>query len=315
MAIYKPSELLNFLSELGISPKKGLSQNFLIDGNVIRKIAATAHLSADDLVLEIGPGPGSLTEELLMSGAKVIAVEKDRVLAKALERLQSPNRHLEIYCEDILDFPIEDVFKLALPVGKKAKVIANLPYHITTPILVKLVQLTHLFSTVHVMVQEEVARRFTAQPGTREYGSITLFLSFYCDCRYGFMVKKSCFYPEPKVNSAIVELKLKEPPYVSNQEAFFKTTRTAFSKKRKMLRSSLKDLYGSAKVTEALEQLKLNPQARPEDLSLTQWLPLFEQLNQTTLAAHQEALDGKGTEYASLDDFWADMGIEKNKTR
>jgi 16S rRNA (adenine1518-N6/adenine1519-N6)-dimethyltransferase len=273
MPIYKPSELLNFLDQLGIAPKKTLSQNFLIDGNVIRKIVATAHVSSEDTILEIGPGPGSLTEELLNNNATVIAIEKDRTLAQALERLKKEQHVLEIYCGDILDFPLEDALK-----GRKAKVIANLPYHLTTPILTRLIQLPHLFSSLFVMVQEEVARRFVAQPNTPDYSSFTLFLNFFCQCRYCFFVKKSCFYPEPKVNSAIVELKLRVPPVVSDQNAFFQTTRMAFSKRRKMLRASLKDLYGADHIETALTNCQLNPLSRPEDLSLEQWLAFFEEV-------------------------------------
>lgn len=278
MPIYKPSELLNFLSEWGANPKKSLSQNFLIDGNIIKKIVASAHVTKQEIVLEIGPGPGSLTEELLEAGAHVIAVEKDRLLATALERLQSADRKLEIFNQDIMEFPIEEVLKKRLSVGQKAKVIANLPYHITTPILAKLVQCTELFSTIHVMVQEEMARRMIAKAGSSEFSSFALFLSFYADCRYCFQVKRGCFYPSPKVDSAVVELRLKQPPDVSDVTGFFEATRTAFGKKRKMLRASLKELFGAEKVTEALTVLKLNPQARPEDLSLDDWLIFYETL-------------------------------------
>src|SRR5581483_10695297 len=131
MSIYKPSELQLFLSQLGIAPKKGLSQNFLIDGNILRKIVASAHVQPEDIILEIGPGPGSLTQIILETGAKVIAVEKDGILAQALERFKSPLNKLEIYCADILEFPFEDHFHP----DKKIKVIANLPYNVTTPIL------------------------------------------------------------------------------------------------------------------------------------------------------------------------------------
>lgn len=278
MPIYKPSELRQFLSELGISPKKALSQNFLIDGNIIRKIVQTANVQSDDVILEIGPGPGSLSEALVDSGATLIAVEKDRMLASALERLKSPNHKLVIFCEDIMEFPIEETAQRFLKEGQKAKVIANLPYHLTTPILAHLVPMKDTLSSLFVMVQEEVARRFVALPGTSEYSSFTIFLNFFTTPRYAFTVSKHCFYPEPSVQSAVVALDLKQPPYVSNQEQFFKTTRTAFSHRRKMLRASLKELYSPDKVTESLEKLGMNPLARPEELSLEQWIQLFELL-------------------------------------
>lgn len=282
MPMYKPSELLSFLEGLGISPKKGLSQNFLIDGNILNKIAATAKVTPGDLVVEIGSGPGSLTEQLLDKGAHVIAVEKDTVLAEALERFKTNENHLDIYNHDIMTFPLEETLQPHLTVDRKAKVIANLPYHLTTPIIVELVTKRHLFSHLILMVQDEVARRFTAAPNTGEYSSFTIFLNFYTHPKYAFTVNNTCFFPSPKVNSAIVVLELKEPPHVSDVEAFFKTTRTAFKQRRKMLRSSLRDLYAPADIEASLTQLGLNPLARPENLSLDQFLSFFEVLQKET---------------------------------
>jgi 16S rRNA (adenine1518-N6/adenine1519-N6)-dimethyltransferase len=276
MPIYKPSELRLFLDELGIAPKKGLSQNFLIDGNIIRKIVAAADVQPDDCILEIGPGPGSLTQALLETGAHIVAVEKDQVLAGALERLQTPTNQLEVFCDDILDFPLETKFAGQTNI----KVIANLPYHLTTPILVYLLSKRHLFSTFTLMVQDEVGRRFTASPGGKEYGSFTVFLDFYTIPRYAFTVSHNCFYPAPKVDSAVVVLASKTPPVVDSEEQFFQLTRTAFKQRRKMLRASLKSLFEPHLVSAALEQLGLNVQARPEELSLEDFLRLYAALPQ-----------------------------------
>ena len=278
MAIYKPSELREFLNALGISPKKALSQNFLIDGNIINKIIRCSEVEADDIVVEIGPGPGSLTEALLKSGASVIAVERDTILATALERLKEPTNQLQIFCEDIMDFPLEEKVKEALQPGKKAKVIANLPYHLTTPIIEKLITMNDLFSTLTLMVQEEVAYRFIGNPGTKEYSSFTVFLQFYSKPVFGFSVSSHCFFPSPKVNSAVVVLELKEPEKVSNVSAFFKFTRTAFGQRRKMLRGSLKEIYPPQRTMQALEIIGMKPEARPEELSLQQFIRLFELL-------------------------------------
>lgn len=280
MSIYKPSELRVFLNELGIFPKKGLSQNFLIDGNIIRKIIVASDVKSDDVILEIGPGPGSLTQALLETGAQIIAVEKDDILAKALERLQTSSQQLSIFCQDIMTFPLEEELSKKLKPGQKAKVIANLPYHLTTPIIARISPLYSLFSSLTVMVQEEVARRMTAQPGTSEYSSFTLFLRFYTHPHYAFTVSHNCFYPAPKVDSAIVNLQLHEPPL--NHEIasdFFKITRTAFEQRRKMLRVSLKNLFPSSKTEEALQVIGQNPLARPENLSLEEFLELFTHLN------------------------------------
>lgn len=276
MPIYRPSELRLFLDQLGISPKKRLSQNFLIDGNIIRNIVSVAKVHSEDTILEIGPGPGSLTQALLETGARIIAVEKDEILSRALERLQTSSQQLSVFCQDILTFPLKEEISRLIQGEKKAKVIANLPYHLTTPILVQIVPLRELFSSLTVMVQEEVARRFTAKPGTSEYGSFTLFLNFYTIPLYAFTVSRHCFYPVPKVDSAVVVLQLREPPLKGEDvEKFFQLTRSAFRHRRKMLRASLKDLFSSQRVEEALEMLGLNPLARPETLSLNQFLELY----------------------------------------
>lgn len=278
MPIYQPRELHKFLDELGVRPQKRLSQNFLVDGNILKKIVKTAEVSPDDLVVEIGSGPGSLTEELLASGAELIAVEKDRVFAKALERLKTREGKLDIYCDDIMTFPLDEILRSKLPEGKKAKVIANLPYHLTTPIVAKLVEKRNLLSSLVLMVQDDVAKRFVASHKTSEYSSFTIFLNFFTDPKYAFKVTRHCFYPAPKVDSAIVVLNLKEPPLVKSQEAFFQMTRTAFNQRRKMLRSSLKEIYPSERVEAALMHIGISRQSRPEELSLNNFLELYSYL-------------------------------------
>lgn len=276
MPIYKPSELRLFLNQLGISPRKGLSQNFLIDGNIVRKIVAASNVQPGDVVLEVGPGPGSLTQALLEAGACVVAVEKDQVLAQALEGQQTPDKRLHIYCEDIMDFKVEETLGLFLKEGQKAKIIANLPYHLTTPIIAQFVPLHSLFTSLIVMVQEEVGRRFTAVPNTSEYSSFTVFLEFYTQPKYEFGVSKQCFYPVPKVDSAVVSLTLKPPPLEEGSEGFFRMTRTAFEHRRKMLRASLRSLYDPKVISDALDAIGQNPLARPEALSLSDFLNLYK---------------------------------------
>lgn len=272
--MYQPSELMAFLRELSVTPKKGLSQNFLIDGNIVRKILKTADVQPEDVILEIGAGAGVLTQALLERGCRVLAVEKDPPFAHALNRLQTPSQHLTVYCEDILKFPITQQMAPLLQ-GKKGKVIANLPYHLTTHILISLAPLFEVFSSLTLMVQEEVARRLTAEPGSSVYGSLSVFLRFYSSPRYAFFVSRQCFYPVPQVGSAIVRLDLRAPPLKGEAaESFFLLTRTAFKQRRKMLRSSLKELFFPQAVEAALEKIGQNPLARPEMLSLEQFLEL-----------------------------------------
>lgn len=269
MSIYRPSELLEFLESLGIRPKKALSQNFLIDQNILKKIIQTADVKPGDLVVEIGPGPGSMTELLLDAGAHVIAIEKDRTLAAALERLKTPERHLEVFQMDVMDFPFEELIK------RPAKVVANLPYNLTSPILIKLLPMRHLLTYLHVMVQEEVGRRLTALPRTPDYGSLSIYVRFYSKPTYAFTISNKCFFPSPKVQSAWITMELQDTPEGVDPEAFFKITRRAFEQRRKMMRSSLRDLYGSEEVTAALEKVSLNPLARPEDLSLEDFVKFY----------------------------------------
>src|SRR5579872_3783190 len=179
MALFKPSELFRFLNEEGLRAKKSLSQNFLIDGNIIRKIIHAAALEKEDIVVEIGAGPGALTQALLETGVRVIAIEKDRAFAETLPRLQTADNRLQVLCEDFLEFPLEEFLKEFQAQGKRIKVVANLPYHITTPVIARLLPLYPLIYSLTLMVQKEVAARFVASKGSSDYSSFTLFLQFF----------------------------------------------------------------------------------------------------------------------------------------
>jgi len=270
MPLYRPSSLRHFLQQQGINPNKKLSQNFLIDGNIIRKIVDVADIASGDHIIEVGPGPGSLTEALLNAGATVLAVEKDRKLAAALERLQTEDKRLTVLHEDILTFKTNHLVH--------TKLVANLPYHLTTPILTKFLPCRHSLSMVVVMVQEEVAERLCAQPRSKDYSSFTVFVNYHACVKHTFHVSRHCFYPEPKVDSAVVRLDLVEPPHVSNEEKFFTILHTAFQQRRKMLRSSLKVFYSPERIMQTLSTIEEDPLARPEELSLKKFLLLFEEL-------------------------------------
>jgi len=272
LALYKPSELRAFLDEIDASPKKSLSQNFLIDGNIIRKIVTLAGIKPGDSVLEIGSGPGVLTEELLARGAHVLAVEMDRKFAKALARLQTEDHRLTIIEGDILE---QDLSKLLKP---KTKLVANLPYQITTPILTEFLPKTEFFESITVMVQKEVAVRFLARPSTPDYSSITVFVEFYSQPEYGFTVEPTCFYPPPRVKSAIVKFTLHDHPKVSSEKEFFEMTRRTFQQRRKMVRSSLKLTYDLKSIDRGLEKIGKGLQVRPENLSLGDFLILSQEI-------------------------------------
>lgn len=271
MPLYRPSELKALLESMGTSPKKRYSQNFLIDGNIVRKIAELADIKPGDEVLEIGPGPGALTEILLEKGARILAIEKDPIWAAALERLGGD---ITVIGDDVLACPLKETIE-AWKKQPKIKIVANLPYHITTPILTTIAPMGDLLSEIIVMVQDEVAQRFSAPHGSREYGSITLFLNFWSKVEYGFKVKRSSFYPSPNVDSALIKLTLKEVHPNVDVDRFFEFTRKAFGQRRKMLKVSLKELLTPEQITANLTIL----QKRPEALSLDDFIELFAKIS------------------------------------
>jgi 16S rRNA (adenine1518-N6/adenine1519-N6)-dimethyltransferase len=268
MSIAHPRTLLPFLKQIGAVPRRGLSQNFLIDANILRKIVKVANLCPADCVLEIGPGPGALTQELLKTEARVIAIEKDPAFAQSLCRLESGSR-LQIIQADFLKFRLESLGEPAL------KVVANLPYHITTPILHRLCQDSRFLSKAWIMVQKEVALRMVAVPKARQMNSLAIFLQTYCHPKIVLSVSRRCFYPAPKVDSCVVELNFFPPP-IKDLEKFHAFVRRAFQQRRKTLRSTL--------------SIHREPYSlmRPEELSFNEWKELFtskdcdtSQLNKT----------------------------------
>ncbi len=265
--LYKPSILKSFLNTIEAAPNKRLSQNFLIDGNVLQKLIDCAQITPNDTVLEIGPGPGVITEALLKTGAQVIAVEKDRKFANALPRLTSEN--LTVYWEDFLKFEMQN-----LP--KRFKVISNLPFHLTTPILTKLLPLHSKVESLTLIAQEEFAKRAIAAPGSKDFSSLTLFLEYYAHASVSFFIPATCFYPKPKVNSALIQLIPKNPPTELNADHFFSVTRTAFGQRRKTLKRSLQKLFSAEQVSHALHEMKLTLDIRPEQLSFENFKELTQ---------------------------------------
>ncbi len=260
------SELIPFLKSLEARPKKHLSQNFLTDPQIVRKIIELAEVKPGDAVLEIGPGPGALTQALLGAGARVYAVEMDGTFARHLERLQTPDGRLKVFLSDILKFPLG-----SLP--RPIKVVANLPYHITTPILERL--FAQPFSSLTIMVQKEVADRMMAQAGSKTFGSLSIFVQFYSQLHRSFIVPAGCFYPRPKVDSTVIRLDGRTTPDI-DPLFFFPLVHKAFQQRRKMLTSSL--LYPKERVRDTLCKIDQRPDARPEALSLEQWVALAKEL-------------------------------------
>lgn len=269
MNLYQPIALKKLLDNLKKRPQKSLSQNFLIDGNIIRKIISAANITEGEAVLEIGPGPGALTEALLASGASLLAIEKDVHFYNALKTWKHPS--LSLLHRDVLSLDLPSLLK------EKTKVVANIPYQITGILLQKLLPMGKWISSLTLMLQKEVAERLIAAKGSSSYSSFTLFAAHYSSPKLLFSVAPNCFYPKPKVTSAVVQLKLKQVD--ETLPSPLPLIRNAFQQRRKMLRSSLKNLYSPSQIEKALKQMGLPPTTRPQELSLEAFTQLHKTLS------------------------------------
>ena len=269
------NEIKAALKKYDVRPSKRLGQSFLIDANVRDKILSAVDVTKSDTILEIGPGLGALTEGLSGASGRVIAIEKDKRLCEFLRKnRRRPN--LEIVNADILDY----LDTINIP-DKKIKVIGNLPYYITSPIITGLLKKRRSFSHIFVAVQNEFADRLVAPPGGKEYGSISCFARFYADARVLFRIKRTCFYPAPKVDSSFVRLAVrKDGLYLTDEEKLFKIIRTSFGKRRKTMLNSLKscDLFLSPKdLREALGRAGISHDRRPETVFLEEFIRLTKE--------------------------------------
>ncbi len=273
MPLYRPSELSEFLASLHHHPKRTLSQNFLIDGNIVAKIVSEVNPSPDTLIVEIGPGPGVLTEAFLMAGSSVVAIEKDDVLANALHRLDPEGGKLSVIASDIMDCSFAEI--IAHHTAASVILVSNLPYHLTTPIIQKLMEKPALFSRAVLMVQEEVARRLTGGKPSL----VGCLAAFFSDVRYAFSVPKGCFWPKPKVDSAILTLYFRKPLLDDKeQELFFEILRMAFLHRRKTILHSLQEGYPREQLIAACDRAGVSYDSRPEEMSLNVWVDLFRGL-------------------------------------
>ncbi|GAB4186073.1 MAG: 16S rRNA (adenine(1518)-N(6)/adenine(1519)-N(6)) -dimethyltransferase RsmA [Simkaniaceae bacterium] len=277
-----PTELADYLSSNNVALKKSLSQNFLIDKNIRNKILQAAQITSNDVVLEIGPGSGSLTKEILKQQVYVLAIEKDRHFAKALQNMDAEN--LEVIETDFLTYPLENKLDQLLRLKNKEqiKIIANIPYQITSPILAKILPLFPWIESATLMVQEEVAKRIIAKEGTKTYGRLSIFCQFFSRPTYLFPVSPNCFFPKPKVNSAVVHFALNKPNSRISKEqypSFFRFIQKAFQSRRKTFINSIKELYPTEKIREVLIKFGISFDVRSEKLSLNDFLSLFINLS------------------------------------
>jgi 16S rRNA (adenine1518-N6/adenine1519-N6)-dimethyltransferase len=263
--------------------KKNFGQNFLIDVNILKKIVEKANVTSDTNVIEIGPGIGSLTEQLAKKAKKVVAYEIDRTLLPILDDTLAAYDNIKVINEDILKANITKMMEAEFDSGEVI-VVANLPYYITTPILMKLIESNLPIKRYCVMMQKEVAERLCGGPSTKEYNALTITTQYYTIPKIVLTVPSTVFMPKPNVDSAVLLLEKREQPAVNvaDQVFFLKVVRGSFIQRRKTiynnLKQSLKDLYTPEELLKALDLASINPQTRGEALTIEEFAVLSDQL-------------------------------------
>lgn len=268
------NSLKKYFHAKNIYPKKTLGQNFIIDIDIINQIVEIAGLSKDDEILEIGAGLGTLTMYLAQKVKRVVAIEKDRKLLKELNKSLSDIKNLELYNEDILQADLKRFYN-----ENKMKVVSNLPYSISSPILIRLLENRELFSLIVIMIQREVGERIAAKPGGREYGSLSVLLQSYMDVSVGLRVPSDAFWPKPKVESVVIKLVPLDKPRIKipDESLFNKVVRTAFSTRRKILGNALSSLFPKDKLNAILNSSGIDRTRRAETLSIEDFARITEE--------------------------------------
>lgn len=273
---YSSKKVINLLDNHSFNFKKKFGQNFIVDENIINKIVNKAAIDKETLVIEIGPGAGALTVALADRAKNVLCYEVDTSLKEILDEQLFTYNNVEVIYNDFLKANVvEDIKKYDY---QSLYVVANLPYYITTPIIIKIIEDNINVDKIVVMVQKEVGNRFKAKPGTKDYGSLTVFLNYYFDVTKIMDVSKHVFVPKPNVDSIVVEFRKKEKLlYLKDENLFFKLIRDSFKQKRKTLKNNLEG-YNLEKINEVLNKHNLNLQVRAEQLSLDIFVEIVNNL-------------------------------------
>ena len=261
------------MKKYNITANKSLGQNFLIDDDIVENIVKSAKIEKEDLVIEIGPGLGTLTNELLKYAGKVICVELDKKMIQILEDRFRLFDNIEIINDDILKIDLNKIIEESKM--KHTKIVANLPYYITTPIIMKLLEEKANFESITVMVQKEVAERLCAKTGTREAGAITYGVEYYSKAEKLFLVPRNSFIPAPNVDSEVINLKIKKEKVenVKDEEKLFKIIKYAFMQRRKTLINAFQNAgIDKEKTKEVLNKLEINEKVRGEALTLKDFI-------------------------------------------
>lgn len=276
--IATPVRTKQILEKYGFSFKKSLGQNFLIDTNILRNIVDKANLTNDSAAIEIGPGIGALTEQLAKVAKKVMAFEIDQRLLPILEDTLSPYPNTKIIHQDVLKADIKKAIEENLSDCKDIMVVANLPYYVTTPIIMKLLEENLPIRGIVCMLQKEVADRISAKPGTKEYGSLSIAIGYYTTAETTMIVPKTVFMPQPNVDSAVIRLIKRDQPAVTvkDEAFFFNVVRISFAQRRKTLFNNLQNGLPNGKenkeqILMALEKAGIDPKRRGETLSIEEF--------------------------------------------
>ncbi|WP_035294310.1 16S rRNA (adenine(1518)-N(6)/adenine(1519)-N(6))-dimethyltransferase RsmA [Clostridium sp. KNHs214] len=267
----------NIVDKYGFKFSKSLGQNFLIDDTVLYDIVNGAEVGENDLVIEIGPGVGTLTRVLLEKAKKVCSVELDSRLIPILSEELKEYSNFQLIHEDALKVD----FNKIIGEEKSVKVVANLPYYVTTPIISNLIMGGYNFKSLTIMIQKEVAERLDAKPGCKEYGALTLLVQYFCNTKILRKVSPGCFIPSPKVDSMVIRLDRTETPkvYVEDEKLFFRVVRDAFSMRRKTLWNGLKNMgLDKEKLQNAFDKANIDPKRRGETLSIEEFANLANEI-------------------------------------
>lgn len=286
--IATPSRTKQIQKKYGLTMKKSLGQNFLVEPGILTKMLAAGEIDKDTVVIEIGPGIGALTERLAQEAKQVIAFEVDRRLEPILKNELAEYDNIEVIFQDILEANLPELFADRFEPTDRIVVAANLPYYITTPIIMNFIEANLPVDAYVMMMQKEVAERMTASPGSKNYGSLTVAIDYYTEAEISFIVPRTVFVPQPNVDSAVLKLKRREVPKVTveNEAFYFRLTRGSFQHRRKTLWNNLMGIYG--KTDEAKEALRLGLEAvgiegsrRAETLAIEEFAALANEFYQS----------------------------------
>lgn len=283
--IANPGRTKEILKKHGFTFKKSLGQNFLTDLNILNNIIEAADLNEESHVIEVGPGIGALTEQLARHSQQVLAFEIDQRLLPVLKDTLSPYSNVTVVNQDVLKADVAQIAAETFSSLDNIKVVANLPYYITTPIMMSFLESELPVAEMIVMMQKEVAERIIAKPGSKAYGSLSIAIQYYMEASIAFIVPKTAFVPQPNVDSAILKLVRRLEPRVAvhSEQHFFELVRASFTQRRKTLWNNLIGFYGKTteqkeKIRQALEITNIEPSRRAETLSLEEFADLSNTL-------------------------------------